>query len=596
MTVHDNREMSTWSIDKKTNVLTMSKSLMKWEGYSRSSDEKTEMSNFLYEMVDVNDISLFNEHMAKLDSGEASSLEHRIVIAPNELRWVQSIGIPVRDHDDRVYRIEGMIIDITEKKAEQKRLEDSVSLYQKVIDTIDVAVWSFDTTTKKVLFVSEAIATITGYPIEKTIEYNFWVDVAHIDDKPYIEKIRAAAGRGNGDLSEHRIIHSSGDIRWLHVQIIPYVDESRSLTRLDGIVIDITARKQAEQEMLESEERYLQLQTSLDQFSQDLFGVMKFSHMEHRLLEEVQNLLQVTNIRLAEVEHNQDKLCQIIETEKGYTIKIGEIKGKSCLLCIDEKPITLSNTSTRVWLETLTRYVSVLYDNLLLIEDLTKELEQMASKQIAPTWLLRFMFKLSENERKLLAQDLHDSALQEQIIWYRKLDLLLHDQSINAKVREQLRPISEGLLDVIYQLRITCNELRPPMLIKDGLPSSLEALFNFTQLRSDYCIHFDAEHFNHKLSDDILIGLYRIVQELLANASKHSLATEVRISLSSTKEQIVLEYADNGIGIDFMRNEISLENMGIYGMKERVRSMEGMIELRSSVNKGLAVFISIPVQ
>lgn len=245
--------------------------------------------------------------------------------------------------------------------------------------------------------------------------------------------------------------------------------------------------------------------------------------MEQRLLREVRETLQITNIKFIAVESNHDKLCEIIETEQGYSLKIGESRGKSYLLSINEKTLLLEISSIRVWLETITRYVSVLFDHFLLIEDLTKDLELAASKQVAPTWLLRFMFNLSENERKRLAQDLHDSALQEQIIWYRKLDFLLGERSINGELREQLEQISEGLLDVIYQLRIICNELRPPALINEGLISSLETLFEFTQLRTNYQIYFESEGFTHKLDDEVLIGLYRIVQELLANAAKHSL-------------------------------------------------------------------------
>jgi signal transduction histidine kinase len=246
-----------------------------------------------------------------------------------------------------------------------------------------------------------------------------------------------------------------------------------------------------------------------------------------------------------------------------------------------------------VWLETITRYVSVLFEHFVLIEDLTKNLELAASKQVAPTWLLRFMFNLSENERKRLAQDLHDSLLQEQIIWYRKLSLLLGAKSINGELREQLEQIAEGLLDVVYQLRIICNELRPPVIINEGLTSSLESLFEFTQLRTNYQIYFESEAFIHKLDDEVLIGLYRIVQELLANAAKHSFATEVHIILASEGKLIYLNYKDNGIGMN-LPGEDSLKSMGIYGMKERVRSMDGTIVFRSSEKKGLAVNISIP--
>ena len=79
----------------------------------------------------------------------------------------------------------------------------------------------------------------------------------------------------------------------------------------------------------------------------------------------------------------------------------------------------------KIWLETISRYASVLYDNFRVIEDLTRELENLGlSHQIMPVWLLRLMLHLSENERKRLSQDLHDAALQEQIIWYRKLNLI----------------------------------------------------------------------------------------------------------------------------------------------------------------------------
>ncbi|OAB40135.1 PAS domain S-box protein [Paenibacillus glacialis] len=1088
MNLDYNKDVTTWSLNKKMNFLTLSDGFKRWMGYL--TEETIHSPELLQEMVYSDDLHLFDEHMKKLRSGQNSSLEHRIHIEEsNELKWIQSIGIPVLGQDNEVCRIDGIVMDITEKRVAKEQLESTFSLYQEMLDRINIAIWSYDITLGKVSFISDAIAKITGYPIEKAKGITFWSDIAHPDEKPIIDQILATARQGIPNLSEYRIIHANGEIRWIQVRIIPILDRSQSVVRLDGIVADITERKvmeeaihsyeqrykslfdynsdvvceldllgnilainpvaeditgerlnisretlsivdmfgdenaglmsdyfekaikgdsqqyavtsyrkdggvihwdiknmpiqvnnrlvgifviakdvtvkrevekrlaereaeyrlitdnmkdlmvvldsqgnflvaspscenimgipiefikgttilehihpddreylidqvmdmlitksrkllrfrfihvkgyiiylesmgtlvfddagevekivfvsrditkkvgikkelreseeryrrlielspqpmvllrqskvvymnlaglnmlgltnadeitgqsmydyihsddwevgnhrmlqligknyigskkykiirvdgqvietevigiydeitetilivikdvterlkmqralqaseeryrrlvelspvaiavykegeinyinpegakmlgvdinnetlstnimdwihpdyreyvregmestllngysrpaeyqvvrsdgrviivsmlsiydsqsssiqlmfeeitekkRVEQALLESDERYFRLQTSLDQFSHDLFGVMKISQMEQRLLKEVRDILKVTNVSIIEVEYNKDKLCEIIETEKGYSLKIHEKKGKSYLLCIDEKPIGLEITAIRVWLATITRYVSVLFDNFLIIEDLTKELEQNASEQVAPTWLLRFMFNLSENERKRLAQDLHDSALQEQIIWYRKLDLLLMDKSITGVLREQLGQITEGLLDVIYQLRIMCNELRPPMLIRDGLVSSLEALFDFTQLRSNYGIYFDAEHFNHKLHDDVLIGLYRIVQELLANASKHSSATEVRILLSSQEEHIRLEYEDNGIGMDLIGMRDSITSMGIHGMRERVRSMDGVIHFLSSENNGLTMSISIP--
>jgi PAS domain S-box-containing protein len=893
------------------------------------------------------------------------------------LKWVQSIGTPILNKNHKVCRIDGVMLDITEPKKAQIQIESTSTLYQQMISNLDVAIWSYDYVAKKVIFVSDAVMNITGYSIEQAKEHDFWRLIAHKEEPPLIQEVRSTALQGIPMLSEYRINHANGEPRWLQVRIIPSLDESQAVVRLDGILEDITEKKlmqealikseqrykslfeynsdvvceldlqgnilamnsageqitgealnmveenlsimelfgtenelkmsdffektiqgsaqhyvltslrkdgtvshwsmnnvpvyvnrrivgafvvakdvtstveakhrlvqceaeyrliinnmkdimgvldqkgnfmvaspssealigipvglikgttileyidpveqeslreeilnifrtktskmfynrfihsngniinleciatpvldedgavmsivfasrditervqmerelreieelnqqlikmspeavilhsdhkvqyvnfsclglfgfcderqfigtnifswvhpeylsqskermqelykepykilvpieqkvvrsdgtiidvevtassflykgkvacisifrdisdrkkaeenkqRAEQIIRDSEERYFHLQMSLDQFSHDLFGVMKISHMEQRLLREVRDILQVTNISLIEVESNDDKLCEIIETDQGYSLKLGEFRGKSYLLSINEKCLLLEISSIRVWLETITRYVSVLFEHFVLIEDLTKNLELAASKQVAPTWLLRFMFNLSENERKRLAQDLHDSPLQEQIIWYRKLSHLLGDKSINGDLRVQLQQIAEGLLDVIYQLRIICNELRPPVIINEGLISSLESLFEFTQLRTNYQIYFESEAFIHRLDDEVLIGLYRIVQELLANAAKHSFATEVHIILASEGKLIYLNYKDNGIGMS-LPGEDSLKSMGIYGMKERVRSMDGTIVFHSSEKKGLAVNISIP--
>jgi PAS domain S-box-containing protein len=964
-----------WSLDMEENLLTMSNILEEWVGCT--SKTKPHNPNFLRELVNVADLDRYDAYMERLNAGHISCLEYRMQLPAKGLKWVQSIGTPILNKESKVCRIDGIMLDITEQKTAQIQLESTFSLYQQMFSNLDVAIWSFDYVAKKVLFVSDAVHNITGYSVEQAKEDDFWFRIAHKEENPLIQEIISSVGQGIPQLSEYRIIHASGEPRWLQVRIIPSLDESQAVVRLDGILADITERKLMKEALLkseqrykslfdynsdvvcevnlqgnilainsaaeqitgealnmvgenlsimnlfgvenilrmsdffertvrgsaqhyvvassrkdgtvshwtmknipiyvnsrivgafvvakditstvevehklaqreaeyrliinnmkdmmgvldqkgnfivaspscetligipvglikdttilkyidpdeqeslreqisnifrtkaskmfynrfihskgyilnleclatpvlgedgevmsivivarditkrvrmerelreseelnqqlikmspeavvlhsdykfvyvnfsclglfgvcdesqligknifnwahpeylsltkermheiykepykilfpveqkvvrsdgtiidvevtassilykgkvacisvfrdisdrkkadedrehtekiirESEERYFRLQMSLDQFSQDLFGVMKISHMEQRLLREVRDTLQITNIDFIAVESNYDKLCEIIETEQGYSLKIGESRGKSYLLSINEKTLLLEISSIRVWLETITRYVSVLFDHFLLIEDLTKDLELAASKQVAPTWLLRFMFNLSENERKRLAQDLHDSALQEQIIWYRKLDLLLGEKSINGDLRELLEQIAEGLLDVIYQLRIICNELRPPALINEGLISSLETLFEFTQLRTNYQIYFESEGFTHKLDDEVLIGLYRIVQELLANAAKHSFATEVRITLASEDNHIHLDYIDNGIGMNLF-GEDSLTSMGIYGMKERVRSMDGTIVFHSPDKKGLAVNISIP--
>ncbi|GIP37834.1 hypothetical protein J31TS4_11140 [Paenibacillus sp. J31TS4] len=395
-----------------------------------------------------------------------------------------------------------------------------------------------------------------------------------------------------------------------------------------SLLTDITERKREERRrerkarrLRESEERYGRLQTSLDRLSHDLFGVLKVNEMESRLLKEVKEVLGVRRLWLLSTEGEQQltiregepelpetirqevkelllepvPICELIDSPQLCLVKLGEKQGASYVLVIERTP-ELCLSPKRIWLKTMTRFVSVLYDSFHRNEDLTKELEQLASGQVAPPWLLRLLFSLSEKERRRLAQDLHDTALQEQILWYRRLEQALADPELPAGTREELALVAQGMLDVMYQIRMTCNELRPPFLLEEGLVSSLEALIDFVGLRADFAVSFDAADFRQPLNDTVQLGLYRIVQELLANAAKHAQATRVELKLFSRDGRVFLTYLDDGVGMELGELEDSFGSMGMYGMKERVRSMEGTLSFRSSPGHGLSAVLSVPAE
>ncbi|HAG00261.1 sensor histidine kinase [Paenibacillus lactis] len=529
--------------------------------------------------------------------------------------------------DDETDAVRIFFEDVTARKAAERALIDSERINRHILDIAPVAMVLhsnfeciyMNPAGMRLLGVSD-LAQLEGRGYEQFVPPD-QIDLVRREVKGVYEQGATAT------LVESQIIQIDGTVIDIEVVTapIPYIGDNTALT----IIRDITEEKRAERErnaaeklIRESEERYFQLQMSLDRFSSDLFGMVKISELNTRIVEEIQKVLKTEKVSLVTLncgssefcvsggagEFSKDALyaicdrhpeqlplCKLHETSGGYFVKIGEINGDHSMIYISEKVALLQYEAIKIWLETISRYVSVLYDNFRVIEDLTAELEKLGSSR-QPVWLLRLMLHLSENERKRLSQDLHDAALQEQIIWYRKLNQIVTDTELPPKLRGQLEEIEQGLLDVIYQIRITCNELRPPLLKEEGLERSLEALFEFTQLRTNYSISFDCSAFEDDLSDDRLIGLYRIVQELLANATKHSNATEVKLGLSTRSGQVILNYEDNGIGMeleDLEKQRDQFSSMGIHGMKERVRCMNGTIAFASAAGGGLAVYISV---
>jgi len=363
-------------------------------------------------------------------------------------------------------------------------------------------------------------------------------------------------------------------------------------------------------------------QASLDRFSQSIAKVMKTSDLEERLVMEVKEVLSVKFISLLEMnltdyslgikagsppdiviidwlKNNTGSISvgKLIDIDNGVLLIVSKEKDKCHLVWIRGKlNRTRFNQDERVWLKTIAFYVSVVYENLYLIEGLVEKLEEAINqKGTAQPWVLRLLFNLSEKERRRLASDLHDSALQDQLLWYRKLEIISADERIPIDLRAGLNNMAEGLLDVTHQIRETCNELFPALLKESGIIEALKNLFADAQLRTDYIVNFNETGFNINLDYEHVLALYRIVQELLTNAAKHSKATKINITLANSKGIINLDYQDNGIGIDLQNLQSSFNHMGLSGIKERVSSLEGKTYLHSSLGKGFEVSIWMAV-
>lgn len=367
-------------------------------------------------------------------------------------------------------------------------------------------------------------------------------------------------------------------------------------------------------------------QASLDRFSNNIGKVMKVIDLEDQFITEIKEVLSTESVSLLEFDRNHssfhvkngtskvpytliseilqyqlnssNSIGQLFEVKIGSFVIVNIKEEKFVLLWIGDKADrTRLNQDEKIWIKTIAQYVGLVYENLYFIEGLIVELEKsIHERNSAPSWGVRFLFNLSEKERRRLAADLHDSVLQDQLLWYRKLENITTDKRIPLDLQQELLNVSEGLLDVVHQIRETCSELRPPFLKEMGIVRALENLFEKTQLRANFFIHFNANNFSANLEFDHAISIYRIIQELLTNAVKHSKAGNLFINLESNNKFVRLHYQDDGVGMDFQLSQASFNQMGLSGIKERVYSHKGEISFHSHLNKGFEVSIAIPIQ
>jgi len=135
-------------------------------------------------------------------------------------------------------------------------------------------------------------------------------------------------------------------------------------------------------------------------------------------------------------------------------------------------------------------------------------------------------------------------------------------------------------------------------LKETGIVGALENLFKKVQLRTNIVVDFVVDtNLTFWLNDETTLTLYRVVQELMNNAEKHSNASKVYVYLTYENDDLILKYKDNGDGFDEEKLSTFKDRLGIYGMKERVRSVDGNINFNNADDEsGLEISIEIPLE
>ncbi|WP_338778123.1 sensor histidine kinase [Metabacillus sp. FJAT-52054] len=289
------------------------------------------------------------------------------------------------------------------------------------------------------------------------------------------------------------------------------------------------------------------------------------------------------------------EIGKIKEVDRGFLINIGETDNRNyillCLSSINTPRLTRDEIS---WLKALSFYTNVSLENYLKIEELMNHLETVQREGTNPSWLTKLFFSIEEKQRSNLAKDLHDSVLQDLISLKRQCEVALVElEAAPADLKDQLEDMNENMTKIIKTTRETCQELRPQLLYDLGLVKALNKLVTQYKEIADFEIRMNAGKFQPNTDLDVQLNLYRIIQELLNNANKHSHASNVLIMLVCIKDKIVLHYEDDGIGFNQSEISYSSENMGLSGITERVKALKGTLTIETSKGQGFKAVIEI---
>lgn len=199
--------------------------------------------------------------------GGSGVLEFEILGRRGTRRWLETHATPLRDAEGLIEGVLGLTRDVTERRRAAAALEQSRAQYGGLVQSIDGIVWEADATTMQFTFVSQRAALILGYPVATwTTEHDFWQNHIHPEDRDHtVLSCLSSTSRGEDHVLEYRMVAADGREVWLR-DIVTYVEEPGGRAVLRGIMVDITARREAETQV----ERHHRVRVLLSGINQSL--------------------------------------------------------------------------------------------------------------------------------------------------------------------------------------------------------------------------------------------------------------------------------------------------------------------------------------
>jgi PAS domain S-box-containing protein len=521
------------------------------------------------------DDRVVEEWRAALAAGKPFEKEARLRRADGQYRWFLIRAVTQRDEQGNIVQWYGTTSDIEDLK----RAEDRIRL---IIDTLPTMIWTLQPE-GVVDFVNQRWMDYTGLSLEEEIENP--TRPVHPEDLPRVmEKWLPDLAAGEASEDEIRLQRADGEYRWFLVRTVPLRDAHGNVLKWYGVSIDIEDRKRAEmlsRELIDAIPQ--QIWTGPPDGSLDYCNERWRSYMglglEDLRGEGWQSMLHPDDReRVLRAWRESVKNGTPYEQEERHRRVDGTYRWFLA------RGLPLRDAEGRIvrWYGTNTD-----------IED-RKRTEQELRR------LSGQLLRLQDEERRRIARDLHDSTGQDLVVLATTLSQLQEAIPSSGRKLRKLANQCQGLADrCIREVRTLSYVLHPPMLDEAGLEDAIRHYVDGFAGRTGIEVALELSPCLGRMTPDVEMALFRVVQESLTNIQRHAGSSQAKIRIERDPGRIALEISDKGSGIpgNLGRQNGKLSfglGVGIPSMQERVKLIGGRLDIESG-SSGTMVRATIPL-
>jgi PAS domain S-box-containing protein len=466
------------------------------------------------------------------------------------------------------------------RKETEINLSESEEKYRQIVETANDGIWIVDKNAVTT-FVNDRMAQMLGYTVSEMqgkelfdFADNEWADISRHN----------LENRSNGvaEVFDFKYLKKDGQHIWAKVSTAPMFKNGEYAGSL-AMITDITDRKEAEEKVLETLDRYDSVIKATQETIYD-FDVRNSTILYNQGMTEVfgfppdqiENTVEWTrkNIHPTDLKRFQEVLNgkmitgdTVLRAEGRYRCADGSYKDvvvRGYLKYNEEgRPVRITGS----------------------MQDVTsvREQELLIEKAVNDT---------QERERQQMGMELHDNVNQILSASLLYLGKLKENFGKDEKVNDDFDTIDRYLREAVDEIRKLSHQLAPVSIKDVALKYVFEDLIETINVYDRYKVTLQIDNIDYNIVPaDFKINLYRILQEQLNNIEKYSKATEVKISLKKEGDIIRFIIADNGIGFDPAKRTTGI---GLENIRRRSKLLFGELEIRSAEGEGCEINIEIP--
>ena len=411
----------------------------------------------------------------------------------------------------------------------------------------------------------------------------------HPEDRDLLraEALAAVASRSGFRVEVRGVLPDSGEIKWLAVSGAVRCDETGQPVRVDGLTQDITERREVEQRLRESEARFRAI------FESAGIGIALVSGdgVPVESNPALEQLLGYSAAELRKMHFSEFTHPDSIARDKELYSEL--MAGRRRRYEIEKRYIRKDGET--IWGKLVASVVRNQEGNpqfgIAMVEDITQR--KFVEEEVLS--LSDKLIHTQEQERSRIARELHDGIGQQIAALSISLSSLrrrLPEQE--GELRAQAKRVRERIEAIAEHVRRISHELHPATLELAGIGVALRSYCARFSADQRIEIELDAEGEFSDISAEAALCLFRVAQEALQNAAKHSGAKQAEVRLERTAGEVRLTVTDHGFGFN-MDSAPNRAGLGLVSMRERARLLNGRLEINSSPGMGTTLSVSIPV-